>query len=155
MKRSEIALQLNKTNFSKSALIATVVAVVISVILKLFFKNDITPYFELDVAKTIFRILSIAETVCLINIMLFMLYLIAPMIPALQRIQIHLPKNFVKIWYFSIVICFITITFTTFIEYTFFKSWIKYIFLLVIIAIPFVFYKKLQKATSNNQNSRY
>jgi hypothetical protein len=115
----------------------------------------ITPYFELNLVKKIFKILNIVETVCLINIILFMLYLIAPMIPPFQRVSITLSKNLVRGWYFSILISFITITFTTFIEYTFFKPWLKYIFLLVIIAIPFVFYKRLQKITANNQNIRY
>jgi hypothetical protein len=153
MKRTDTALQLNKTNFSKSALIATIIAVIISVSIKLFFMDIIMPYFELHIVKKIFKILNILETVCLINSMLFMLYLAAPMIPLFQRISINLSKNFVKIWYFSILISFITITFTTFIEYTFFKSWLKYIFLLAIFALPFVFYKKLQKITANNQNN--
>jgi hypothetical protein len=155
MKRSDIALQLNKTNFSRSALIATIIAVIISLSIKLFFMDVITPYFELNLVKKIFKILNIVETVCLINIILFMLYLIAPMIPPFQRVSITLSKNLVRGWYFSILISFITITFTTFIEYTFFKPWLKYIFLLVIIAIPFVFYKRLQKITANNQNIRY
>jgi hypothetical protein len=143
--------QMNGVNFGKKAMIYSIVGILISFLIKLFYVPTIEKHFEEEGFKKFKLFVSIIEYMAIFNIAIFFICIIAfkekigfTLIRTMQTNHKEAHTKWIRLWLKSILVCIIILGITTFITHTLFKSWIAYLFLVGLLLLPFLLKNKLQ-----------
>jgi hypothetical protein len=147
--------KMNKQNFGKKAFFFTLIAIAISLFVKLFWVPK-----NVELLSNAFFIkfkfwIKVVENIAMLNIAAFFICLIAfkqkigfTIIQAMQGQ--NTTNKWIPFWLQTILYSLIILGITTFITHTLFKSWVQYFLLIALIVVPFLLKNKLQ----NVQKSR-
>jgi hypothetical protein len=144
--------RLNGVNFGKRALLLSIIAACISLLVKVF----VVPFIQHKYNNSFFIALkfwiNLIENIAILNVLLFFVCLIFFKAKIGNKILYYMQSRdttynkdkWIGTWLNSIIISIIIIGITTYVYYTLFKNWWQYLFFLLLLCLPFVIKNKLQ-----------
>jgi hypothetical protein len=151
--RKSFVENLNGVNFGNRALWGTAGAVVVSLLVKIFYVPLIQKDFQNKFFTKLRFWISLVENIAIANILIFFVCIFffrekigGKLLFYMQHKGAAYHKDrWIIYWMQTLLIALIIVGITTFISSTIFKSWTQYILLLVLLCLPFLLKDKLSR----------